>query len=452
MKLLLHCCCAPCAVTCIENLSDDGIRPALFWHNPNIHPFVEYQKRRDTLSAFAAAEGMELETAGEYGLRPFLAETGEETEPPKRCETCYRMRLEKTAEYAAEHGFDAFGTSLLVSPYQQHEAIRRIGEETAARRGVEFFYRDFRPLFRQGQARARALGFYMQKYCGCIYSEAERFSKSPTHHSPSPTPHSSFSIPHSPVNPLFQRLALITGAEVLEKLSKTKTLVFGLGGVGSWCAEALVRSGVGSVGIVDSDVVCVTNINRQVQATSRTLGHSKAEALKERLLEINPRCEVTAWKEIFSRENAAAFGIETADFVIDAIDSLTHKLDLIEISRAAGVTLFSSMGMAQKLDPTRIRTAGIWETKGCPLAQLVRQGLRKRGFDGDFTAVYSDERLQRRDEIPVSCGSKKCLCGDDIDPQWCGGKKVINGSAVTVTAAAGMALASLVLRDIMGRQ
>jgi len=149
------------------------------------------------------------------------------------------------------------------------------------------------------------------------------------------------------VNPLFQRLALITGAEVLEKLAKTNVLVFGVGGVGSWCAEALVRSGVGKIGIVDSDTVCVTNVNRQVQATSRSIGQVKVEVLKQRLLEINPRCEVNAWQKIFSRESAGEFGIETAGYVIDAIDSLTHKLDLIEISCAAGVKLFSSMGMAQ---------------------------------------------------------------------------------------------------------
>jgi tRNA A37 threonylcarbamoyladenosine dehydratase len=252
------------------------------------------------------------------------------------------------------------------------------------------------------------------------------------------------------VNPLFQRLALITGAEVLEKLEQTRVLVFGAGGVGSWCAEALTRSGIGGIGIVDSDTVCVTNINRQAQATSRTVGLSKAEVLKQRLLEINPRCEVTAWNRVFSRESAAGFGIADADYIIDAIDSLNHKLDLIEITRAAGVPLFSSMGMAQKMDPARLKTADIWKTEGCPLARLVRQGLRKRGFSGNFTVVYSDEQLPRHEEIAVACGSKLCLCGGG-GTEWCGGKKVINGSAVTVTASAGMILASLVLRDISAR-
>jgi tRNA A37 threonylcarbamoyladenosine dehydratase len=261
------------------------------------------------------------------------------------------------------------------------------------------------------------------------------------------------------VNPLFQRLSLLTGTGVLEALANTRVIVFGLGGVGSWCAEALVRSGIGRIDIVDSDRICVTNINRQAQATSRTVGLPKAETLGERLLEINPRCSVTPRERVFCRENAGDFNIEGADYCVDAIDSLTHKLDLIEYAAAAGVRLFSSMGMAQKLDPTRIKTADIWDTAGCPLARLVRQGLRKRGFTGNFTVVYSDERLPLHGEIPVSCGSAAgggppCLCpagkrgaGGEPAVEWCGSKKVINGSAVTVTAAAGMILASLVIRD-----
>ncbi|MDR2759318.1 MAG: tRNA threonylcarbamoyladenosine dehydratase [Spirochaetaceae bacterium] len=256
------------------------------------------------------------------------------------------------------------------------------------------------------------------------------------------------------VNPIFQRLSLLTGTEALEALSRIKTLVFGLGGVGSWCAEALVRSGVGNIVLVDSDRVCVTNINRQVQATTRTVGLSKVEVLAGRLREINPGCTVAALGKVFSRETAGEFDIEGADYVIDAIDSLTHKLDLIEISSGAGVTLYSSMGTALKMDPTQLKTADIWETRGCPLARLVRSGLRKRGFQGHFTVVYSTEQLPLHREIGVSCGSAQCLCSGPCGEQgveWCSTKKVINGSAVTVTAAAGMILASLVIRDIHAR-
>ena len=224
----------------------------------------------------------------------------------------------------------------------------------------------------------------------------------------------------------FQRVELLVGSEALKKFAQTRVLVFGLGGVGSWCAEALVRSGIGKIGIIDFDTVCASNINRQIQATGRSIGIGKARLMQERLLEINEKCEVTAWDKIFCRENSGEFNIENADYVIDAIDSLNHKLDLIEITCASGVSFFSSMGMAKKLDPARIKTGSIWETQVCPLAKQVRQGLRKRGFSGDFTVVYSDEPpLQHAHDS----NSK--------------------GSVVTVTATAGMILASLVLRDVM---
>jgi tRNA A37 threonylcarbamoyladenosine dehydratase len=233
---------------------------------------------------------------------------------------------------------------------------------------------------------------------------------------------------------MFDRLALVTGNETLEKLNKTSVLVFGLGGVGSWAAEALVRNGIGKIGIIDHDTVCISNINRQIQATTLTIGEPKVKVLKKRLLEINPDCKITAWNEIFCRENAGKFDIENTCYVIDAIDTLNHKIDLIEIvsgvkNKGAPVTLFSSMGMAQKMDPFQIKTASIWKTNGCPLARHVRQQLRKRGFTSDFTVVYSSEQLPR--VIPPIPGEKP-----------------INGSIVTVTAPAGIFLASLVLQDI----
>jgi tRNA A37 threonylcarbamoyladenosine dehydratase len=261
------------------------------------------------------------------------------------------------------------------------------------------------------------------------------------------------------MRPFFQRLALVIGEAVLDRLEKTHVHVLGLGGVGSWAAEALVRSGVGHISITDSDVVCVTNINRQAEATSKTIGEPKTAALMRRLLEINPHVTVTPYQKIFSHETADGFGLDDADYVIDAIDSLTHKVALIEEAVRRGKMLFSCMGMAQKLDPTRIRTVSIWETNGCPLARLVRQELRKRGFRGDFTAVYSPERLPLHTEIATSCGSAACLCpkqhecepdsGHEGPPhEWCSSKKVINGSVVTVTATAGMVLASLVLAHV----
>jgi tRNA A37 threonylcarbamoyladenosine dehydratase len=291
----------------------------------------------------------------------------------------------------------------------------------------------------------------MQKYCGCILSVDEK-ARAGKHNARCQAVPLAANPPPSaalyPQSAFFQRLALITGVEALEKLACTNVLVFGLGGVGSWCAEALVRSGVGKIGIVDFDTVSASNINRQVQATSRTIGLSKAEVLKQRLLEINPGCEVTAWEKVFSQETAAGFGIEKADYVIDAIDSLPHKLDLIEAVYAAGVKLFSSMGMARKIDPGRIKTASIWKTRDCPLARLVRQGLHGRGFGGDFAAVYSDEKLERYGETAATDGAEGGF--DSVREPYPLCKKTVNGSAVTVTATAGMTLAALVLRDITG--
>jgi predicted adenine nucleotide alpha hydrolase (AANH) superfamily ATPase len=176
MKIMLHTCCAPCSIECVAALREEGIPPDLFWYNPNIHPFTEYKARRDTLAAFAEAEGLGLLTEDDYGLREFIAGAvpdGGAGGP--RCAFCYRLRLEKTARTAAEKGYGAFSTTLLISPYQNHELVRSTGGELAGRYGLEFLYRDFRPRFRKGQAGARERGFYMQKYCGCVFSEEERY-------------------------------------------------------------------------------------------------------------------------------------------------------------------------------------------------------------------------------------------------------------------------------------
>jgi len=176
MKLLFHSCCAPCTAASVESLCKEGITPTLFWFNPNIHPVAEYQNRRDALLAIAGLKNLPVETIDEYGLYSFTKEVGSEIEFGKRCRVCYHIRLERVASRAAELGFDAFSTSLLISPYQDQDLIRKTGEEAAERYGVEFLYRDFRPLFRESLAQVRDLGMYMQKYCGCIFSEADRYA------------------------------------------------------------------------------------------------------------------------------------------------------------------------------------------------------------------------------------------------------------------------------------
>ena len=170
MKLLLHTCCAPCSVYCIKSLRKEGIEPVVYWFNPNIHPYVEYKTRRDTLKEYTASIGVQAIFDENYGLKDFCKNVINDLE--NRCvKYCYRVRLEQTAKYAKENGYDTFSTTLLISPYQNHEALKKIGEEMAEKYGLIFLYRDFRPGFRQGQAEARELGLYMQKYCGCIFSE-----------------------------------------------------------------------------------------------------------------------------------------------------------------------------------------------------------------------------------------------------------------------------------------
>jgi len=242
---------------------------------------------------------------------------------------------------------------------------------------------------------------------------------------------------------------MLVGNEASAALSRTKVTVFGLGGVGSWCAEALVRSGIGNITLVDFDTIDVTNINRQIEALVTTVGQLKTEALSARLREINPDCNVTVISRYFSCKDgglekaARDFNITNSDYVIDAIDSIESKLDLIECAAHCNVPLFSSMGMARRLDPCRLQTADIWKTAGCPLARAVREGLRKRRLSGNFTAVYSDENILTQN-ISIQ---KDESDGTDTAPV----RKAINGSAVTVTAAAGLILASLVLRDVCAK-
>ena len=175
MKLLLHSCCAPCSIKCVDTLRQEKIEPTLFWYNPNIHPFTEYRSRKNALLEWAKDENLEVIVKDEYGLRSFI----DNVYPNYggRCVYCYKVRLEETAGIAKANGFTHFSTTLLISPYQKHEMIKNIGEEIAQKYGVEFLYRDFRPYFREGQRIAREKGIYMQKYCGCIFSEEERYLK-----------------------------------------------------------------------------------------------------------------------------------------------------------------------------------------------------------------------------------------------------------------------------------
>lgn len=260
---------------------------------------------------------------------------------------------------------------------------------------------------------------------------------------------------------IFNRAQLLLGSDAMERLNSIKVIIFGVGGVGSWCAESLVRSGISHLTVVDSDRVCITNINRQLMATVKTVGQVKVEALKERLLTINPMAEIDARQQIFSEETADSFCLDSYDYIIDAIDSLKDKRLLIEMACNTKAVFFSSMGAALKMDPTRIKVTEFWKVEGCPLARALRQRFKrlKRKPARKFLCVYSDELLENKGHN-ASCGTEKCMCpkakngpGDAalLNHEWCSSKAQINGSLMHITAIFGMTIAGLVVKDAAGR-
>lgn len=259
---------------------------------------------------------------------------------------------------------------------------------------------------------------------------------------------------------IFNRTELLLGQDLMDRIANIRVIIFGVGGVGSWCAESLVRSGIKYLTIVDSDRICVTNINRQVMATTKTVGQVKVEALKSRLLEINPTAEINALQQIYSVETAESFRIESYDYIIDAIDSLENKVQLIRHATETDVTFFSSMGAALKMDPTKIKTAEFWKVIGCPLAAALRHRIKKgEKLKKKFMCVYSEEVLENRG-TNSSCGTANCICpkaqfgpGDPnlVNHEWCSKKARINGTLAHTTAIFGFILAGLVMQDIYNK-
>lgn len=225
---------------------------------------------------------------------------------------------------------------------------------------------------------------------------------------------------------MFQRAEQLLGTDAMKRIGAQRVIIFGVGGVGSWCAEALVRTGVRHLTLVDFDRVDVTNINRQLMATQQTIGQVKVDALRERLLTINPEAEITALCKLFDEQSAADFALDNYDFIIDAIDSLKDKALLIEMACQTKAKFFSSMGAALKLDPTRVQVAEFWKVKGDPLARALRNRFKKqqRFPKRKFKCVFSDEPAQQVGEV--------------------------KGSLVQITAVFGMTLASLVIQEITG--
>ena len=261
---------------------------------------------------------------------------------------------------------------------------------------------------------------------------------------------------------ILSRTRRLLGDGNMKRIEDVKVIVFGVGGVGSWCAEGLVRSGVRHLTIVDSDRVAVSNINRQLMATTRTVGQVKVDALKEHLLTILPDAEIDARQEIFSAETAEGFHLQEYDYIIDAIDSLQHKMLLIELATRSGARFYSSMGAALKLDPTRVKVAEFWKVEGCPLARALRQRFKKtkRFPSRKFLCVYSDELLPNLGPdneadladpftLPDATQSNDSQ-GDPtlLHHDWNQTKAQINGSLMHITAIFGLTLAGLVIRDV----
>lgn len=247
----------------------------------------------------------------------------------------------------------------------------------------------------------------------------------------------------------FSRTQLLLGPEAMRKLSESRVAVFGIGGVGGYAVEALARSGIGALDLIDDDRVCLTNLNRQLYATRKTVGQYKVDVAEARVLEIWPDCRVTTHKTFYLPENSDAFDFREYDYVVDAIDTVKGKLALVEQARAAGTPIISAMGAGNKLDPTAFRVADIFQTSVCPLARVMRSECRKRGID-HLKVVYSTEPPIRPLEDPsISCRTE-CICPPGT--RKCTVRRDIPGSTAFVPSVAGLIIAGEVVRDLCGRQ
>ncbi|MDY6324224.1 MAG: tRNA threonylcarbamoyladenosine dehydratase [Catonella sp.] len=246
----------------------------------------------------------------------------------------------------------------------------------------------------------------------------------------------------------FSRTALLFGNDGIEKLKASRVIVFGLGGVGGYVCEALVRSGVGTLDIVDDDRICLTNLNRQIFATRKTIGKYKVDACEERMKEINPDVVINKHPCFYTTETENEFDFSEYDYVVDAIDTVTGKILIIMNAQKAGTPVISAMGAGYKLDPTQFRIADIYDTKMDPLAKVMRHELKKRGVK-KLNVVYSEEKpLKVRDAEANSCRTQ-CVCPPGT-VRKCSVRRDIPGSNSFVPSAAGLIIASKVIRDIVG--
>lgn len=243
----------------------------------------------------------------------------------------------------------------------------------------------------------------------------------------------------------FSRTELLLGTDAVAKLADRTVMIFGVGGVGSFVAEGLARSGVGHFVLVDDDLICLTNINRQLHATSKTVGRAKVEVMKERILDINPEAEVTMIQKFYLPENAAEFFTRNCDYIVDAVDTVTAKIDLVVRAAEKNIPIISSMGAGNKLDPTRFEVTDIYKTSVCPLAKVMRKELRARGIKG-LKVVYSKEEPVKQ-QCQGSCGPK-CICPSGT-ARNCSDKRSIPGSIAFVPSVVGLIIAGEVIKDLV---
>lgn len=246
----------------------------------------------------------------------------------------------------------------------------------------------------------------------------------------------------------FSRTELLLGKEVMDRLTHSRVAVFGVGGVGGFACEALVRSGIGAFDLIDDDKVCLTNLNRQIIATRKTVGKYKVDVMKERMEEINPDVKVRVHKCFFLPENADEFPFEEYDYIIDAVDTVTAKIAIIMKAKESGIPVISSMGAGNKLDASAFKVADIYKTKVCPLAKVMRHELKKRGVK-KLKVVYSEEQpLKPVEDMAISC-RKNCICPPSAEHK-CTERRAIPGSVAFVPSVAGLIIAGEVVKDIAG--
>lgn len=244
----------------------------------------------------------------------------------------------------------------------------------------------------------------------------------------------------------FSRTQLLLGEEAMDRLKRSRIAVFGVGGVGGYVCEALVRSGVGAFDLIDDDKVCLTNLNRQIIATRKTVGQYKVDVMKNRMLEINPDVDVRLYKCFFLPENAADFPFEEYDYIVDAVDTVTAKIELIMRAKASNVPIISAMGAGNKLDPGRFKIADIYDTSVCPLARVMRRELKKRNVRS-LKVVYSDEQpIRPIEDMSISCRTH-CICSPGAEHK-CTERRDIPGSTAFVPAVAGLMIAGEIVKDL----